>query len=477
MSKGIFEYLVRSAEEAEFRMLEQRDGDLFEDTDMSEIDQESGEIDNMRQSLDDAVVALEDFQSMLFSIEDYGRKHTNFDKTMYLMYRNQRNSIYRSFGYPGSTLSLENYDSPVVRSLEEEKSIFKKFYQGILNFIGKIADKVVSFFTNLNKLAGKVSSKAAAVNKYIASGKAVEFNLTDSQRSKYSKYFVTEDSTSVKEGLQRLRNAMASFHAKPVVASIVEFSNKFISITSDIIAAKGKKDKSVEIEKEIKDLGEFYRSFSNVAPKSMGLTNELSSPPEYVNRSFRKVDNSKVYESPALPGNRKIVFARKGYGSDDKGASDGAISAIQVKLVNLGRDRDAVIDPIDKKDVKAILSSVVQIADTVAGNRKDILEAIDKYKTIARLASKEANRDVADSINDFGLLSHLLNRSVHRTYRQMVHLHEEADSVVGDILTTSKDLSYVGLKAANKAIDIIIDAIGGKKALKDIPEVNTDQTE
>ena len=73
MSKGIFEYLVRSAEEAEFRMLEERDGDLFEDTDMSEIDQESGEIDNMRQSLDDAVVALEDFQTMLLSIEDYGR--------------------------------------------------------------------------------------------------------------------------------------------------------------------------------------------------------------------------------------------------------------------------------------------------------------------------------------------------------------------------------------------------------------------
>ena len=476
MSKGIFEYLVKSAEEAEFRMLEQREGDLFEDTDMSEIDQESGDIDDMRQSLDDAVVALEDFQTMLLSIEDYGRKHSNFDRSMYLMYRNQRNSIYRSFGYPGSTLSLENYDSPVVKSLEEEKSIFKKFYQGILNFIGKIADKVVSFFTNLDKLAGKVSSKAAAVNKYIASGKAVEFNLTDSQRSKYSKYFVTEDSTSVKEGLQRLRNAMASFHAKPVVASIVEFSNKFIGITADIIAAKGKKDKATEIEKQIKDLGEFYRSFSNVAPKSMGLTNELSTPPKYVSRSFRKVDNSKVYESAALPGNRKIVFARKSYGSVE-GASDGAISAIQVKLVNLGRDRDAVIDPIDKKDVKAILASVVQIADTVAGNRKDILDAIDKYKTIARLANREANNDIQDSIDNFGILSRWLNKSVHRTYKLLIHLHEEADSVVGDILTTSKDLSYVGLKSANKAIDIIIDAIGGKKALKDIPEINMDKTE
>jgi len=476
MSKGIFEYLVKSAEEAEFRRLEERDGDLFEDTDMSDIDQESGEIDNMRQSLDDAVVALEDFQTMLLSIEDYGRKHSNFDRSMYLMYRNQRNSIYRSFGYPGNTLSLENYDSPVVKSLEEEKSVFKKFYQGILNFIGKIADKVVSFFTNLNKLAGKISSKAAAVNKYIATGKDIEFNLTDSQRSKYSKYFVTEDSASVKEGLQRLRNAMASFHAKPVVASIVEFSNKFIGITTDIIAAKGKKDKATEIEKQIKDLGEFYRSFSNVAPKSMGLTNELSTPPEYVSRSFRKVDNSKVYESAALPGNRKIVFARKGYGSDE-GASDGAISAIQVKLVNLGRDRDAVIDPIDKKDVKAILASVVQIADTVAGNRKDILDAIDRYKEIARLANKEANNDIQKSIDTFGILSRWLNKSVHRTYKLLAHLHEESDSVVGDILTTSKDLSYVGLKAANKAIDIIIDAIGGNKALKDIPEINMDKTE
>lgn len=338
MSKGIFEYLVKSAEEAEFRMLEQREGDLFEDTDMSDID-------DMRQSLDDAVVALEDFQTMLLSIEDYGRKHSNFDRSMYLMYRNQRNSIYRSFGYPGSTLSLENYDSPVVKSLEEEKSIFKKFYQEILNFIGKIADKVVGFFTNLNKLAGKVSSKAAAVNKYIASGKAVEF------------------------------------------------SNKFIGITTDIIAAKGKKDKATEIEKQIKDLGEFYRSFSNVAPKSMGLTNELSTPPKYVSRSFRKVDNSKVYESAALPGNRKIVFARKGYGSDE-GASDGAISAIQVKLVNLGRDRDAVIDPIDKKDVKAILSSVVQIADTVAGNRKDILDAIGGNKALKDIP--EINMDQSE---------------------------------------------------------------------------------
>lgn len=476
MSKGIFEYLVRSAEEAEFRMLEQRDGDLFEDTDMSEIDQESGEIDNMRQSLDDAVVALEDFQSMLFSIEDYGKNHTNFDRTTYLMYRNQRNSIYRSFGYPGSTLSLENYDSPVVKSLEEEKSIFKKFYQGILNFIGKIAEKVVNFFTNLDKLAGKVSSKAAAVNKYIATGKDVEFNLTDSQRSKYSKYFVTEDTASVKEGLQRLRNAMASFHAKPVVASIVEFSNKFINITADITAAKGKKDKAVEIENKIKDLGEFYRSFSNVAPKSMGLTNELSSAPEYVSKSFRKVENTKVYESAALPGNRKIVFARKPYSSDE-GASENAISAIQIKLVNLGRDRDAVIDPIEKKDVKAILASVVQIADTVAGSRKDILDAIDHYKEIARLAKKEASRNLENSIRDLGILSRWLNKSVHRTFRQLANLHEEAESVVGDVLTTSKDLSYVGLKSANKAIDIIIDAIGGKKALNNIPEINTDQEE
>lgn len=476
MSKGIFEYLVKSAEEAEFRMLEQREGDLFEDTDMSEIDQESGDIDDMRQSLDDAVVALEDFQSMLLSIEDYGKNHTNFDRTTYLMYRNQRNSIYRSFGYPGSTLSLENYDSPVVKSLEEEKSIFKKFYQGILNFIGKIADKVVSFFTNLNKLAGKVSSKAAAVNKYIATGKDVEFNLTDSQRSKYSKYFVTEDSASVKEGLQRLRNAMASFHAKPVVASIVEFSNKFINITADITAAKGKKDKAVEIENKIKDLGEFYRSFSNVAPKSMGLTNELSAPPEYVSKSFRKVANSKVYESAALPGNRKIVFARKPYGSDE-GAAENAISAIQIKLVNLGRDRDAVIDPIEKKDVKAILASVVQIADTVAGSRKDILEAIDRYKEIARLAKKEASRNLENSIRDWGILSRWLNKSIHRTFRQLANLHEEAETVVGDVLTTSKDLSYVGLKSANKAIDIIIDAIGGKKALNNIPEINTDQAE
>ena len=476
MSKGIFEYLVKSAEEAEFRMLEQREGDIFEDTDMSEIDQESGDIDDMRQSLDDAVVALEDFQTMLLSIEDYGRKHSNFDRSMYLMYRNQRNSIYRSFGYPGSTISLENYDSPVVKSLEEEKSIFKKFYQGILNFIGKIADKVVGFFTNLNKLAGKVSSKAAAVNKYIATGKDVEFNLTDSQRSKYSKYFVTEDSTSVKEGLQRLRNAMASFHAKPVVASIVEFSNKFINITADITAAKGKKDKAVEIENKIKDLGEFYRSFSNVAPKSMGLINELSSAPEYVSKSFRKVANTKVYESPALPGNRKIVFARKPYGSDE-GAAENAISAIQIKLVNLGRDRDAVIDPIEKKDVKAILASVVQIADTVAGSRKDILDAIDRYKEIARLAKKEASSNLASSLRDWGILSQWINKSVHRTFRQLASLHEEAETVVGDVLTTSKDLSYVGLKAANKAIDIIIDAIGGKKALNNIPEINMGQEE
>lgn len=186
-----------TAAEAEAEVLENEQLE----TELLEAQAEEQEIHEMDDAMEDAEGALDDHQELIESLEMIAQDG-GMNRQAARFYQLSRKSIYGRLGIRVTTESfaMEAFDDvatrvvATVRSLEEEKSNFRKFLEGTKKFLLDLFEKIQNFILKIldtnNAVRKRVEKLASKLD-----GASFEGVLSEAQQKRLGKYFVVEGKT------------------------------------------------------------------------------------------------------------------------------------------------------------------------------------------------------------------------------------------------------------------------------------------
>lgn len=171
------------------------------ETALLEAHEEEQEIHEMDDALEDAEGALDDHQELIGSLEMIAQDG-GMNRQAARFYQLSRKSIYGRLGIQVTTesFSMEAFDDAAtrvvatVRSLEEEKSNFKKFLEGTKKFLLDLFEKIKSFILKILDTNNAVRKRAENLSKKLDKA-SFEGTLSEAQQKRLGKYFVVEGKT------------------------------------------------------------------------------------------------------------------------------------------------------------------------------------------------------------------------------------------------------------------------------------------
>lgn len=188
---------AEDAAEAEAEVLENEQLE----TELLEAQAEEQEIHEMDDAMEDAEGALDDHQELIESLEMIAQDG-GMNRQAARFYQLSRKSIYGRLGIRVTTESfaMEAFDDvatrvvATVRSLEEEKSNFKKFLEGTKKFLLELFEKIQNFILKILDTNNAVRKRAEKLASKL-DGASFEGVLSEAQQKRLGKYFVVEGKT------------------------------------------------------------------------------------------------------------------------------------------------------------------------------------------------------------------------------------------------------------------------------------------
>lgn len=188
---------AEDAAEAEAEVLENEQLE----TELLEAQAEEQEIHEMDDAMEDAEGALDDHQELIESLEMI-TQDGGMNRQAARFYQLSRKSIYGRLGIRVTTESfaMEAFDDvatrvvATVRSLEEEKSNFKKFLEGTKKFLLELFEKIQNFILKILDTNNAVRKRAEKLASKL-DGASFEGVLSEAQQKRLGKYFVVEGKT------------------------------------------------------------------------------------------------------------------------------------------------------------------------------------------------------------------------------------------------------------------------------------------
>ena len=171
------------------------------ETELLEAQAEEQEIDEMDDAMEDAEGALDDHQELIESLEMIAQDG-GMNRQAARFYQLSRKSIYGRLGIRVTTESfaMEAFDDvatrvvATVRSLEEEKSNFRKFLEGTKKFLLDLFEKIQNFILKILDTNNAVRKRAEKLVSKL-DGASFEGVLSEAQQKRLGKYFVVEGKT------------------------------------------------------------------------------------------------------------------------------------------------------------------------------------------------------------------------------------------------------------------------------------------
>ena len=171
------------------------------ETELLEAQAEEQEIHEMDDAMEDAEGALDDHQELIESLEMIAQDG-GMNRQAARFYQLSRKSIYGRLGIRVTTESfaMEAFDDvatrvvATVRSLEEEKSNFKKFFEGTKKFLMDLFEKIKNFILKILDTNNAVRKRAENLSKKLDKA-SFEGTLSEAQQKRLGKYFVVEGKT------------------------------------------------------------------------------------------------------------------------------------------------------------------------------------------------------------------------------------------------------------------------------------------
>lgn len=171
------------------------------ETELLEAQAEEQEVHEMDDAMEDAEGALDDHQELIGSLEMIAQDG-GMNRQAARFYQLSRKSIYGRLGIRVTTesFSMEAFDDAAtrvvatVRSLEEEKSNFKKFWEGTKKFLKDLFEKIKSFILKILDTNNAVRKRAENLSKKLDKA-SFEGTLSEAQQKRLGKYFVVEGKT------------------------------------------------------------------------------------------------------------------------------------------------------------------------------------------------------------------------------------------------------------------------------------------
>lgn len=188
---------AEDAAEAEAEVLENEQLE----TELLEAQAEEQEIHEMDDAMEDAEGALDDHQELIESLEMIAQDG-GMNRQAARFYQLSRKSIYGRLGIRVTTESfaMEAFDDvatrvvATVRSLEEEKSNFRKFFEGTKKFLLDLFEKIQNFILKILDTNNAVRKRAEKLVSKL-DGASFEGVLSEAQQKRLGKYFVVEGKT------------------------------------------------------------------------------------------------------------------------------------------------------------------------------------------------------------------------------------------------------------------------------------------
>lgn len=219
------------------------------ETALLEAHEEEQEIDEMDDALEDAEGALDDHQELIGSLEMIAQDG-GMNRQAARFYQLSRKSIYGRLGIRVTTesFSMEAFDDAAtrvvatVRSLEEEKSNFKKFFEGTKKFLKDLFEKIKSFILKILDTNNAVRKRAEKLSKKLDKA-SFEGTLSEAQQKRLGKYFVVEGKTV------SLNEARAYTVKECIKAFALPNSEYFLKVISEDIVKKESDGKPIPVTK------------------------------------------------------------------------------------------------------------------------------------------------------------------------------------------------------------------------------------
>jgi len=191
---------VKDAEDAAEAEAEVLENEQLE-TELLEAQAEEQEIHEMDDAMEDAEGALDDHQELIESLEMIAQDG-GMNRQAARFYQLSRKSIYGRLGIRVTTESfaMEAFDDvatrvvATVRSLEEEKSNFRKFLEGTKKFLLDLFEKIQNFILKILDTNNAVRKRAEKLVSKL-DGASFEGTLSEAQQKRLGKYFVVEGKT------------------------------------------------------------------------------------------------------------------------------------------------------------------------------------------------------------------------------------------------------------------------------------------
>lgn len=171
------------------------------ETELLEAQAEEQEIHEMDDAMEDAEGALDDHQELIESLEMIAQDG-GMNRQAARFYQLSRKSIYGRLGIRVTTESfaMEAFDDvatrvvATVRSLEEEKSNFRKFLEGTKKFLLDLFEKIQNFILKILDTNNAVRKRAEKLASKL-DGASFEGVFSEAQQKRLGKYFVVEGKT------------------------------------------------------------------------------------------------------------------------------------------------------------------------------------------------------------------------------------------------------------------------------------------
>lgn len=171
------------------------------ETELLEAQAEEQEIHEMDDAMEDAEGALDDHQELIESLEMIAQDG-GMNRQAARFYQLSRKSIYGRLGIRVTTESfaMEAFDDvatrvvATVRSLEEEKSNFRKFLEGTKKFLLELFEKIQNFILKILDTNNAVRKRAEKLASKL-DGASFEGVLSEAQQKRLGKYFVVDGKT------------------------------------------------------------------------------------------------------------------------------------------------------------------------------------------------------------------------------------------------------------------------------------------
>lgn len=219
------------------------------ETELLEAQAEEQEIHEMDDAMEDAEGALDDHQELIESLEMIAQDG-GMNRQAARFYQLSRKSIYGRLGIRVTTesFSMEAFDDvatrvvATVRSLEEEKSNFKKFWEGTKKFLKDLFEKIKSFILKILDTNNAVRKRAEKLSKNLDKA-SFEGTLSEAQQKRLGKYFVVEGKTV------SLNEARAYTVKECIKAFALPNSEYFLKVISEDIVKKESDGKPIPVTK------------------------------------------------------------------------------------------------------------------------------------------------------------------------------------------------------------------------------------